>query len=140
MKKYKVIILLFIFLIFNIFSGCIDSEIENDDEIDEEYDYKTEILGSWTKNDTFDNFTYVIKYEFFTNNSFISGVLNDDLSTYNISIWGSYIIDNETLKFFVNGDNPSTSTHKISISEDENFLLIYYEDEIDFDVYARVKN
>ena len=140
MEKYQIIIFLFIFILFSFFYGCIESNIDTDDDKNVEYNYETKILGSWTKNDTFDNFTYVIKYDFFANNSFISGVLNDDLITYNISIWGYYIVENETLKFIVNGDNPSESTHKISISEDEDFLLIYYEDEIDFDVYKKLNN
>lgn len=140
MKIFKIyVISILLMIIFSL--GCLDSDNENKDINDDKnpnFEYKTDIIGSWSKNDTFENSSFVIKYEFFENNTFISGVLNDNLITYNISVNGTYIIDNETLKFTVYGDNPSTSTHKYLISEDKNFLLIYYEDENNFDVYSRI--
>jgi hypothetical protein len=117
--------------------GCVDSNIDNEKQDDLNLDYKSKIVGTWRKNDTFDNFTYKIQYKFNNNNDFISGVLNDDLITYNVSINGTYEIDNETLKFIVNDDDLIISTHKYIISDDNDFLLIYYEDEINYDVYSR---
>jgi hypothetical protein len=138
MKKNKIIILLFISFILILFQGCINTEVEKEKENGNNNDYKDKILGTWTKNDTYNNKTYVIRYEFYSNNSFISGVLNDDLKTYNISIKGTYIINNETLKFIVNGENPSNSTNKYIITS--NNLLIYHEDGVNFDVYKKNNN
>jgi hypothetical protein len=133
MRKYQLIIAFF-FTILILLLGCIDSEIENKDPDPE---LKNNIIGLWAKNEPFENFTYKITYEFYPNMSFFSGILNEDLTSYNISIWGKYIIDNETLKFIVDGDNPSNSTHKYFISNDSNNLLIYYEDEVNYDVYLK---
>ena len=140
MKNSILILMIFIILISSIFIGCMDSNENEKNDDDLNIDYKSKIVGTWRKNDTFDNFTYKIQYEFYNNNSFISGVLNDDLITYNISINGTFEINNETLKFIVNEDDTMISTHKYLISEDNDYLLIYYEDEINYDVYNRYKS
>ena len=137
MKNNILILLIIMILFISQFIGCLESNTDDNNQIDLNHDYKSEIVGTWRKNDTFDNFTYKIQYEFFDNNEFISGVLNDDLTTYNVSINGSYEIDNETIKFIVYGENPSITVLKYLISEDNNYLLIYYEDEINYDVYLR---
>ena len=137
MKNKFLILMIILILISSLLIGCMDSNIDKENQDDLNHDFKSKIIGTWRTNDTFDNFTYKIQYEFYNNNEFISGVLNDDLITYNISINGTYEIDDETLKFIVNNDDPIISNHKYILSDDNNFLLIYYEDEINYDVYFR---
>jgi hypothetical protein len=95
------------------------------------------ILGSWTRNETFGNFSYIIDYTFYSNKSFFSGIKEVGEDTYNITIRGNYNIDNENIQFITDGKNPSNSTQKYSISNEEDLLLLYYEDEINYDVLRR---
>jgi hypothetical protein len=113
-------------------SGCVEDN--NDDNNIQ--DYENLILGSWTRNETFENFTYIIDYDFYSNNSFFSGIKDEGEDSYNITIWGSYSIDDNYIEFIVDGENPSTSSNKYSISSDEDLLILYYDDT-NFDVLKR---
>lgn len=114
-------------------SGCVEDN--NDDNNIQ--DYKNLILGNWTRNETFENFTYIIDYAFYSNQSFFSGIKDEGKESYNITIWGNYTIDKENIEFIVGGEYSSTSTHKYSISSDEDLLLLYYENDTNFDVLKR---
>jgi len=106
------------------------------------------ILGNWARNETFENFTYIIVYKFFSNQSFFSGLKDEGSESYNVSIWGNYSIDSEEIhysidseeiQFNVGGDTPSSSTHKYLISPEGDLLLLYYEDGINYDVLKKEK-
>jgi len=119
-------------------SGCVEEKIDGDtngENIDQ--DYENIILGTWAGNETFENFTYIIEYKFFSNQSFFSGLKDEGIESYNVSIWGNYSIDSEEIQFIVSGDTPSTSVHKYLISLEEDLLLLYYEDGINYDVLRK---
>ena len=113
-------------------SGC----IEENNEDNNIQDYESLILGSWTRNETFENFTYIIDYDFYANHSFFSGIKDEGVDSYNITIWGNYSVDENYIEFIVYGENPSTSSNKYSILSDEDLLLLYYDDT-NFDVLKR---
>jgi hypothetical protein len=140
MKKMYVIYAIMIFLSI-VLSGCIEEKEENnEDETNEEtidQDYENMILGIWVRNETYGNFTYIMAYNFFSNQSFFSGVKDESIESYNVSIWGNYSIDSEEIQFIVGGDIPSSSTHKYLISSEGDLLLLYYEDGINYDVLRK---
>ncbi len=141
MIKIKVFILGLILFSMLLFSGCVEEKEENnEDETNEEtidQDYENMILGNWARNETFENFTYIIVYNFFSNQSFFSGLKDEGIESYNVSIWGNYSIDSEEIQFNVGGDAPSSSTHKYLISPEGDLLLLYYEDGINYDVLRK---
>ncbi len=126
-----------------LFSGCVEEKEEkNEDETNEDIidqDYENMILGNWVRNETFENFTYFIVYKFFSNQSFFSGLKDEGIESYNVSIWGNYIIDGEEIQFNVEGDTSSSSTNKYLISPEGDLLLLYYEDGINYDVLKKEK-
>ena len=101
-------------------------------------DFQKIILGTWERNETFENFTYFIEYKFFSNNSFFSGLKDEGVDFYNVSVWGNYSISSEFIEFNVGGEFPSSSTHKYLISAEEDLLLIYYEDGVNYQVLKKV--
>ena len=131
---------IFGFILFSILflSGCVEEKIDGDtngENIDQ--DYENIILGTWARNETFENFTYIIEYKFFSNQSFFSGLKDEGIESYNVSIWGIYSIDSEEIQLIVGGDTPSSSTIKYLISPDGDLLLLYYEDGINYDVLRK---
>ena len=139
--KFKVFMLGLMLCSMLLLSGCVEEKEENnEDETNEEtidQDYENMILGNWARNETFENFTYIIVYKFFSNQSFFSGLKDEGIESYNVSIWGNYSIDSEEIQFNVGGDTPSSSTHKYLISPEGDLLLLYYEDGIDYDVLRK---
>jgi len=139
--KFKVLLLGLTLFSMLLLSGCIEEKEENnEDETNEEnidQDFENMILGTWVRNETFDNFTYIIEYKFFSNQSFFSGLKDEGIESYNVSIWGIYSIDSEEIQLIVGGDTPSSSTIKYLISPDGDLLLLYYEDGINYDVLRK---
>lgn len=139
--KFKVFMLGLMLFSMLLLSGCVEEKEENnEDETNEEtidQDYENMILGIWVRNETYNNFTYIIVYKFFSNQSFFSGVKDEGIEFYNVSIWGNYIIDGEEIQFIVGGDTPPSSTHKYLISSEGDLLLLYYEDGINYDVLRK---
>ena len=137
MKKKVIFIILVIFLSI-VISGCLEEKKDNIEDTNNDdnsnQNYQEMILGTWTKNETVENLTYKIVYKFFSNYSFFSGIIYENMESYNVSIWGTYNIDNESLYFSVNEDTSSEVANKYFIYEDGNIMLLYYEDEINFDV------
>ena len=137
MKNKVIIIFLVIFQSIAI-SGCLEEKKDNIEDITNEdnsnQNYQEMILGTWNKIETVENITYKTVYKFFSNYSFFSGIIYENMETYNVSIWGTYNIDNESLYFSVNEDTSSEVANKYFIYEDGNIMLLYYEDEINFDV------
>jgi hypothetical protein len=117
-------------------SGCVEEN--NEDETTNNQDYENMILGSWIKIETYENFTFIIVYEFFSNQSFFSGVKDEGVESYNVSVWGNYNIDSETIQFIAGGDASSSSTRNYLISPEGDLLLLYYEDGINYDVLEKV--
>ena len=138
--KFKVFILGFLVFSILFLSGCIEEKEENNNETNGEnpdQDFKNIILGTWARNETFENFTYIIEYKFFSNQSFFSGLKDEGTESYNSTIWGNYSIDSEEITFNVSGDYPSISIHKYLISPEEDLLLLYYEDGINYHVLRK---
>jgi hypothetical protein len=128
--KFKIILLSIIVSSLLLLSGCLEEKNENetnDKNIDE--NFNTLILGTWVGEEKFENFTYIIEYNFFSNNSFFSGLKDQGNDNFNVSIWGTYEINVEEIKLTVGGEE---STHKYLIFPDKNKLLFYYEDGINF--------
>jgi len=94
-------------------------------------------LENSNNNDEVGNYTYKIVYEFFSNSSFFSGPWDTTSESYNTSLWGTYSISNERLYLNVGGVFPSTSIHKYSFTDDGKSLILYYEDEVNFDVLTK---
>jgi hypothetical protein len=124
-------------MLFSMFllSGCVEEN--NKEETNNDQDYENKILGTWIRNETYENFTFIIVYKFFSNQSFFSGVRDEGVDFYNVSVWGDYIIDSEEVQFIVGGDTSSSSTHKYFLSPEEDLLLLYYEDGINYDVLEK---
>jgi len=138
-NKIKIKLIIFGIFLFSliIISGCIEDSNNNENKDNNNKYYENLILGTWTRNETFENFTYIIDYIFYSNQSFFSGLKQVDQDSYNITIWGTYIIDDENIQLIVNGDIPSNSSHKYSINPEDDFFILYYEDGVNFDVLRR---
>jgi len=119
-----------------VLSGCLENSNNNDDEASN-LKFEETILGTWTKIEIVGNYTYKIVYEFFSNSSFFSGPWDTTSESYNTSLWGTYSISNERLYLNVGGVFPSTSIHKYSFTDDGKSLILYYEDEVNFDVLTK---
>jgi len=118
----------------SVMSGCIDQPSDtNDDSTDV---VQGPIIGTWSNYETSENHTYQIVYSFYSNGSFFSGVRDAATGIYDVGIWGTFTISDERVEM-VAGDPPSTASLKYSISADNTTLLLYYEDEINFDVFTR---
>ena len=139
--KFKVFMLGLMLFSMLLLSGCVEEKEENnEDETNEEnidQDYENMILGIWIMNETYNNFTYITVYKFFSNQSFFSGVKDEGNESYTNSIWGNYSINSEEIQFIVGGDTPSSSPQKYLISSEEGLLLLYYEDGISYDLLRR---
>lgn len=118
----------------SVMSGCIDQPSDtNDDSTDV---VQGPIIGTWSNYETSENHTYQIVYSFYSNGSFFSGVRDVATGIYDVGIWGTFTISDERVEM-VAGDPPSIASLKYSISADNTTLLLYYEDEINFDVFTR---
>jgi hypothetical protein len=137
MKKKVIFMILVIFQLIAI-SGCLERENDNIEDINSDdnsnQNYQEMILGTWNKIETVENITYKTVYKFFSNYSFFSGIIYENMETYNVSIWGTYNIDNESIYFTINEEPSSEVANKYFIYEDEHIMLLYYEDEINFDI------
>ena len=129
-KTISGIILITIFLTL-LLSGCTETTDSNEKNTE-----SSSILGTWSVQDDTGNNTYKVLYSFYSNSSFFTGVLNLTSLRYDISLWGEYSYNDTRLTFIVSEYN-STSDLKYSLSDDTNTLLLYYEDEINFDVLQR---
>ena len=115
-------------------SGCIDQPSDtNDDSTDV---VQGPIIGTWSNYESSENYTYQIVYSFYSNGSFFSGVREVTTGTYDVGLWGTFNVSDERVEMTA-GDPPSTASLKYSISADNTTLLLYYEDEINFDVFTR---
>jgi hypothetical protein len=130
MKKKLVLLGLPILIISISLSGCLNDGEEQSSEDERLY-------GLWYNEETIEDVTYRVVYEFFTNSSFFSGVWDSSFGDYTNSIWGTFKIKNEKLYFNVKGQDPSESVHKYSISDNGNILNLYYEDGINFDILTK---
>jgi len=119
-----------------VLSGCLENLNNNDDETSN-LKFEETILGTWTKIEIVGNYTYTYVYRFFSNSSFFSGPWDMSSESYNVSLWGTYSIDNERLYLNVGGVSPSNSVNKYSFTDDGKSLILYYEDEVKFDVLTK---
>lgn len=124
-------IVLITFFLTILISGCIEKT-----DSSEKNNENSSILGTWTAQEDTENSTYKVLYIFYSNSSFFTGVLNLTSQRYDIGLWGEYSYNDTRLTFVVSEDN-STSDLKYSLSDDTNTLLLYYEDEINFDILKR---
>ena len=134
-NSFSVILILFAICIV-VLCGC----VEVDKNIEEPTNHvdQDDIIGTWLKIDTFSNMTFNISYTFYSNMSFFSGVQNETSSEYEMSIWGNYSISDDIITLIT--QNPvSSSSLSFSISEDKQSLLLYYEDDINFDIFQKVE-
>ena len=129
-KTISGIVLITIFLTLFL-SGCTETTDSNEKNTE-----SSSILGTWSVQDDTGNNTYKVLYSFYSNSSFFTGVLNLTSLRYDISLWGEYSYNDTRLTFIVSEYN-STSDLKYSLSDDTNTLLLYYEDETNFDVLQR---
>ena len=119
-----------------VLSGCLENSNSHDNETSN-LKFEETILGTWTKIEIVGNYTYTIVYRFFSNSSFFSGLWDMSSESYNMSLWGTYSISNERLYLNVGGVSPSNSVHKYSFTDDGTSFILYYEDEVDFDVLTK---
>ena len=119
-----------------VLSGCLENSNSNDNETSN-LKFEETILGTWTKIEIVGNYTYKIVYRFFSNSSFFSGLLDASSESYSMSLWGTYSINNERLYLNVSGVTPSNSVHKYSVTDDGKSLILYYEDEVNFDILTK---
>ena len=119
-----------------VLSGCLENSNSDDDETSN-IEFEEKILGTWTKIEIVGNYTYTIVYRFFSNSSFFSGLWDVSSGSYNMSLWGTYSISNERLYLNVGGVSPSNSVNKYSFTDDGKSLILYYEDEVNFDVLTK---
>ncbi len=139
--KINVAIISFIIICLIFLTGCFEEENEENKENDNELNgdniepyYENMIIGTWVGNQSFENFTYIIEYRFYSNNSFFSGIKEEGVESYNDTIMGNYTIDSEEIQFTVEGDNV---TYKYLLSPEGDLLLLYYENGIDYDLLRK---
>ena len=135
MKKKYIIYSIIIFLSI-VLGGCLEISNNKKDE-SSNLEFKEKILGTWTKIKIDGNYTYKIVYRFFSNSSFFSAILDASSESDNMSVWGTYSINNERLYLNVGEVFPSTSVHKYYFNDDGKSLILYYEDEVNFDVLIK---
>jgi len=135
MKKKLIIYSIAIFLSI-VLSGCLENSNNKNDENSNMEAVET-ILGTWSKIKIDGNYTYKIVYRFFSNSSFFSAILDTSSESDNVSIWGTFTINNEKLYLNVGEVFPSTSVHKYYFNDDGKSLTLYYEDETNFDVLLK---
>lgn len=137
-KKQEKVILVFLTVIISILlplTGCTSLEDKNQKNIGEEDD-NIGIIGNWSMVDNTYNISYKYVYRFYENNSFFTGVENMSSQHFVMHLWGVYSINESMINLTVTEEN-STSTLKYSISDDGDSLLLYYEDETNFEVLTR---
>jgi len=113
------------------FSGCTEP-VENTQKNPE----NESIIGTWTVQEDSEESTYMVLYSFYSNSSFFTGVFNLTSLQYDTSLWGTYSLTETRITLEVT-EYDSTSNLKYSLSEDNNTLLLYYQDEATFDVLIR---
>jgi hypothetical protein len=125
-------IILLVALLF--LSGCTEKTGSNseDDSI-----AKMNILGTWSMtDDTYNTTSFKIIYSFYENNSFFTGVKNLTSNSFEIKLWGTYSLYDSRMILTVPEQN-STSDLKYSLSDKGDTLLLYYEDETNFDMLTK---
>ena len=125
-NKLVSIIVILIFFIIGL-SGC--SELDD-------MEGENTIIGTWSMIDYYYDISYKYVYVFYENSSFFSGVQNLSSLKYELSLWGLYSI-NESRITLTEPEQGSPSSLKYSLSKDGNTLLLYYEDETNFDMLTR---
>ena len=135
MKKKYIIYSIIIFLSI-VLGGCLEISNNKNDE-SSNLEFEETILGTWTKIKIDGNYTYKIVYRFFSNSSFFSAILDASSESDNMSVWGTYSINNERLYLNAGEVFPSTSVHKYYFNDDGKSLILYYEDEVNFDVLIK---
>jgi hypothetical protein len=138
MKRNERILIYFTLFIASCLFLCGCTEQKTPDTSDQ--DEHDAIIGTWIMNEAYSNITYRITYAFYANHSFFSGVQNTSSTTdtYEISIWGTFSISNDNITLTTTNPDAS-STLQFIISEDNQSLLLYHEDQINFDVFNRVQ-
>ena len=119
-----------------VLSGCLENSNSDDDETSN-LEFEETILGTWTKIEIVGNYTNTIVYRYFSNSSLFSWLWDMSSESYNMSLWGTYNISDESLNLNVGGFSPSNSVNKYSFTDDGKSLILYYEDEVNFDVLTK---
>jgi len=109
-------------------SGCTTTNIDISDH--------TTLIGTWSMIEDMGDTSFRIFYEFHNNDSFFTGVQNMSSLQYDFTLWGRYSKTDSRINLTV-VEPYSTTNLKYSISEDGKTLLLYYEDDINFDVLTR---
>jgi len=131
--KFNTILVVFIlfFILLVSLVGCIESDQENTIPR-----YKKEIVGMWYNQGTMENDTYAIVYEFFSNMSFYSALIDFNNSVAINAIRGTYDIDNDTIYF--SDTNMPVSPEITYVFEDDYLnLLMYFPDNEKPIVFAK---
>jgi len=116
-------------LFFTVFlSGCTSTNLDISDH--------NSLIGTWSMIEEMGDISFRIFYEFHDNSSFFSGVQNMSSLQNEFSLWGRYSATGSRVNLTVM-DLSSTSNLKYSLSDDGKTLLLYYEDDINFDVLTR---
>jgi hypothetical protein len=117
-------------------SGCNEQKENDNNEQTNDSNLKN-IIGNWYKEESYDDITYFVVYEFYSNLSFYSGIWDSSSHTVSSYVWGNFEIQDDRIYLNVTGENESSSLLKFSISEDGNSLTLFYEDEENYDVFTR---
>ncbi len=137
-KKQEKVILVVLTVIISIsllLTGCTSLE-DKDQKNKDENDDNMGIIGNWSMVDDTYNISYKYVYRFYENSSFFTGVENMSSQHFVMNLWGVYSINESMIHLTVTEEN-STSTLKYSISDDGDSLLLYYEDDTNFEVLTR---
>lgn len=126
--KVKKIALVLVLSYTFLLSGCTTKNLD-------ESDHST-LIGVWSMIQDMGDTSFRIFYEFHDNDSFFTGVQNMSSFQYELGLWGRYLSTGSRINLTVM-DPYSTSNLKYSISDDGKTLLLYYEDDINFDVLTR---
>ena len=137
MKKYLVLFLIINLNALIIFSGCLESNNNNDNLLDETYQ---KIIGSWYNTGNIENVTIAIIYNFYSNSSYFTATIINNISKYQNSIWGKYELNKDTIFFNPTNVNISNSSLNYDFSEDFNNLIIYYEGYENYIIFTRLKS
>ena len=76
-----------------------------------------------------DGSIYVLFYQFFSNESYFTGIYDMNTSSYTYTHWGIYDLDNETISFYATSGTDVTSRLDYSFSTDFEKMVLYFDDE-----------
>ena len=118
----------------SLFCGC--TQAPEDSSVDSSNNEVFSLVGNWSMiDDTYDT-SFKIFYKFFDNSSFFTGVQNMSSMNFDSMLWGTYTLSDSRINMSVDGYN-STSSLQYSFDDEGKKLLLYYEDDINFDILTR---